>query len=175
LTADTPSRLSEPAPRKQILSLLSQAVGAVAFVVMFCAFILQVVSRYLFNAPLGWTSEVCVIAYLWIAFWGGGLMLRRQDQVRFDLLYQRMAPQRRRIMALMGSTVLLGIYAWSFLPNADFIKFMGQDRTWVLELRFDLVFSVFLIFLVGMIVQTLRHILRLSGNHWRRSVGSPEP
>ncbi len=36
-------------------------------------FILQIVTRYVINHPLGWTLEACLTLWLWLVFWGGGL------------------------------------------------------------------------------------------------------
>ena len=43
---------------------------------MFLAFIIQVVFRYFFNLPIGWTSELSVIAWLYIVLLGSGFWLK---------------------------------------------------------------------------------------------------
>ena len=42
--------------------------------VMFVAFIVQIVFRYLFNFPVGWTAELSVIAWLWLVMWATGFV-----------------------------------------------------------------------------------------------------
>jgi hypothetical protein len=44
---------------------------------------------------------------------------------------------------------------------------MAVDSTRVLHLRFDLVFSVFLVFMVAVIVSSFRQLGRLLGRNWR--------
>jgi len=149
-------------------SRAAEVIGAMVFLTMFCAFVLQVFSRYVLNSPLGWTSELSTISYLWMTFWGGGLLARRQDQVRFDLLYQRLSSSRQRILGILGSAILLFIFIYAFPSNYDFIRFMGYDRTWVLGLRFDWVFSVFLVFIAGMVASTASRTFRLLRKDWRR-------
>jgi len=172
LTTNEHTRFTKATSWKAIPALITQAIAALAFAIMFISFLVQVFTRYVLNAPLAWTSEICSIAYLWIAFWGGGLIVRRQDQVRFDLIYQHLPPSRQRVAALLGSAVLLAVYLRGFPPNLDFVRFMGYDRTWVLELRFDLVFSAFLVFLAGTIMRKLVRIVLLSRKDWRKAVDS---
>ena len=172
LTTSDRNSSVQPVFWKRLPSVLAQAVAATAFSAMFIAFIVQVFTRYVLDAPLAWTSEVCSIAYLWIAFWGGGLIVSRKDQVRFDLIYQYAAPPRQRVMAILGAVILLAVFLRAFPSNLDFVRFMGYDRTWVLELPFDRVFFVFLVFLAGMIVQAFLRIIRLSRKDWRKAVSS---
>ena len=47
--------------------------------VMFLAFVLQITSRYVFDAPLGWTLELCLTMWLWTVLWGFGFLF---DQSR---------------------------------------------------------------------------------------------
>ena len=54
---------------------------------MFVAFIVQIVFRYLFNFPIGWTSELTVIAWLWLVLWGAAFVVKESEEIRFDLIY----------------------------------------------------------------------------------------
>src|SRR3989475_10440311 len=54
---------------------------------MFVAFMLQIVFRYLFNFPVGWTSELSVITWLWLVLWGAAFVVKESEEIRFDLLY----------------------------------------------------------------------------------------
>ena len=38
---------------------------AAMLAIMFVAFLLQIAFRYLLNFPVGWTSELTIIAWLW--------------------------------------------------------------------------------------------------------------
>ena len=53
----------------------SEGLAAFSFAVLFFAFIVQVVSRYIFNAPIAWTLELCSISYVWVVFWTCGILL----------------------------------------------------------------------------------------------------
>lgn len=145
----------------------AELIGCFWFLVMFGAFITQVFTRYVLNHPLGWTTEMCLIAFLWFAFWGAGLMVREKDQVRFDLVYQSVSPKARRIMALIAALLMGGVFAYSLPANLDYVAFMSHDKTWVLEIRFDYVFAVFAVFLVAFAARTLWRAYRITRADWR--------
>ena len=48
---------------------------AVLLGLMFVAFLLQIVFRYFFNLPVGWTSELTVATWLWLVLWGSAFVL----------------------------------------------------------------------------------------------------
>jgi len=145
-------------------------VGIAWFLVMFGAFITQVFTRYVLNDPLGWTTEMCLIAYLWFIFWGGGLMAGERDQIRFDLIYQHTAPQVRRILAILAAVAMGAIFLFALPANLDFVTFMAHDTTWVMEIRFDYVFSVFIVFMVAFTIRMIWRVYRLARPGWEDEI-----
>ena len=59
-------------------------------------FLIQIASRYVFNAPALWTLEACLTLWLWVVFWGGAFVLQEKDHVRFDVLYVAVGRNLRR-------------------------------------------------------------------------------
>src|SRR5438105_3114565 len=53
----------------------AENVAAAMLAVMFAAFIIQIAFRYLFNFPIGWTSELTVVMWLWLVLWGSAFVL----------------------------------------------------------------------------------------------------
>ena len=51
------------------LKRFAELAAAAMFAAMFGAFMIQIVSRYVFNAPVSWSLEICSIAYVWVVFW----------------------------------------------------------------------------------------------------------
>ena len=54
----------------------AELVAALLFAAMFGAFIVQVVSRYVFDDPVSWSLEICSITYVWIVFLTSATILR---------------------------------------------------------------------------------------------------
>ncbi len=66
--------------------------------VMFVAFIIQIVFRYFLNFPIGWTSELSVITWLYMVLLGSAFWLKENEEVRFDLISGRLGPRGRRVL-----------------------------------------------------------------------------
>jgi TRAP-type C4-dicarboxylate transport system permease small subunit len=120
---------------------------------LFLSFVLQIFSRYVVKQPLGWTLEACLLSWLWLVFWSGAFTLRDEDHVRFTVLYDAARPRVRRIFAGIAALCIVIALAVSLPATADFIDFMAIEKTSLLKVRFDLVFSVYLIFAVALIAR----------------------
>lgn len=138
---------------------LADAVPAVLLAAMFLCFIIQVFMRYVVDSPVGWTVEVCVIAWLWILLWGQSVSAGEEDEIRFDILYGSVSPGVRRWFRVVFSGLLVGIYAWSLPALWDFVTFMKIQETSYLDIGFNWVYSVALIF-------SIVSILRYSWLFW---------
>lgn len=137
----------------RVLRGLAEAVPALLLATMFLCFIIQVFMRYVMNSPVGWTVEVCIIAWLWILLWGQSVSAEERDEIRFDIIYGSVRPEVRRWFRLVFSVLLVGIYAWSLPALWDFVTFMKIQKTSYLDIRFNWVYSVALIFSVVTIIR----------------------
>ena len=113
---------------------------------MFLAFILQVVFRYLLNLPIGWTHEISVMLWVWLVLWGAAFVVRENEEIRFDLIYGSVGPNARRIMCLVTAVALV-VLRMSLPAVVDYVTFMKVERTAYLKVRFDFLFSIYVIFL----------------------------
>ena len=139
----------------------ADVVGALLFLLMFASFLLQVFSRYVLNAPIGWTLEACLVTYLWFVFWACSFMLDERDHVRFDLLLRAAPRPLGRLLAGLASLATLGLFLLALWPTYDWIRFMSIDRTWTLGIRFDLLFSIYLAFMLAVILRSARDVWRV--------------
>lgn len=137
----------------RLLRGLAEAVPAILLLAMFTCFIIQVFMRYVMNAPVGWTVEVCVIAWLWILLWGQSVSATEQDEIRFDIVYGSVSPAVRRWFRVVFSFLLVAIYAWSLPALWDFVTFMKIQETSYLDIPFNWVYSVALTFSVVSILR----------------------
>jgi TRAP-type C4-dicarboxylate transport system permease small subunit len=131
----------------------AENVAAALLAVMFAAFLVQIVFRYVFNFPAGWASELTVVTWLWLVLWGAAFVTPERDEIRFDLLIG-MAPRRPRIaMALVASLALLFLYAASLPATWKYVTFMKVEKSSYLKIRLDWLFSIYLVFLVAILVR----------------------
>jgi C4-dicarboxylate transporter, DctQ subunit len=120
---------------------------------MFAAFILQIAFRYLVNFPTGWTHELSAILWIWLVLWGAAFVLREREEIRFDLIYGAVGPGARRLMCLVSALALVALYLASLPAVFDYVTFMKVERTAYLKIRFDLLFSIYILFAVAAIVR----------------------
>ena len=148
----------------------AELICAALFAVMFGAFLIQVFTRYVLNDPVSWSMEIALLAYIWIIFVAGATIVRIEEHISFDMIYQAAKPKGKRVMALITSGAILLAFLAAFPANFSFITFMAIDTTWILEIRFDIVFFCFVIFMIAVILRTLYRIKRLTGPKWREEV-----
>lgn len=122
---------------------------------MFLVFLVQIVSRYLLNWPIGWTHEVSVMLWIWLVLFGSAFVIRDVEEMRFDLIYGAVGDKTRRRMALVTSAVAVVVLVLSMPATWDYVTFMKVEKTAYLRLRFDWLYSIYVVFAVAMI---LRHL-----------------
>ncbi|WP_027166637.1 TRAP transporter small permease subunit [Mesorhizobium sp. WSM3224] len=133
----------------------AEFVLAAMLALMFAAFTLQIVFRYLLNLPIGWTNELSVILWIWLVLWGAAFVIREEEEIRFDLIYASAGQTARRIMFLIAAAALIVLYAISFPAVFDYVTFMKVEHTAYLKFRFDWLFSIYLVFVVATLVRYL--------------------
>ncbi|WP_417627212.1 TRAP transporter small permease [Pararhodobacter aggregans] len=138
----------------RLATTLADTVPGILLAIMFLCFILQIFMRYVMGSPVGWTVEVCVIAWLWVILWGQSVSAREEDEIRFDIVYGAVPPRVRRVFRVIFATALVAIYAIAIPANWDFVTFMKIQDTAYFDIPFSWVFSILMVFLV---VSVLRY------------------
>jgi C4-dicarboxylate transporter DctQ subunit len=140
----------------------AEDVAAAMLAVMFAAFVVQIVFRYVLNFPIGWTSELTVILWLWLVLWGAAFVVGESEEIRFDLL-SAAADRRTRIgMGIVAGAALVILYAASLPATYQYVAFMKVEKTSYLKIRFDWLFSIYLMFLIAVLARYLWRLSRLA-------------
>ena len=135
------------------LARFAEFVLAMLLLAMFVAFVVQIAFRYLFDFPIGWTSEITVITWLWLVLWGAAFVVTEAEEIRFDLIYSAVGPSPRRVMAIVTAVTLFAIYGMSLPAAVDYVTFMKVQSTAYLKIRFDWLYSIYVIFAVAVLVR----------------------
>ena len=150
----------------------AEGVLAALLGVMFLAFTIQIVFRYFFNLPTGWTTELTVVTWLWMVLWGAALVLRENEEIRIDLLTSAVGRRGRIATALIGSLALLVLYGLAFWPSWKYVTFMKVEKSSYLKIPMNWLYSLFILFLVAVII-------RYAWLTWQllrgRDPGAPDP
>jgi TRAP-type C4-dicarboxylate transport system permease small subunit len=123
--------------------------------IMFFAFLVQIVFRYFFNFPIGWTSELSVIAWLYMTLLGSAFWLKESDEIRFDLISDRLGPRGRRVVGLAVAVAAVVLFGMALPATIKYVAFMKVESTSYLKIRLDFLYSVYVIFAVAVIVRYL--------------------
>jgi TRAP-type C4-dicarboxylate transport system permease small subunit len=141
----------------------AENVAAAMLAVMFAAFVLQIVFRYFFNFPIGWTSELTVVMWLWLVLWGAAFVVKESEEIRFDLLSSALGRRARIALGIVAAAALVILYAASLPASYKYVSFMQVEKSSYLKVRMDWLFSIYLVFLVAILARylwILSHLLR---------------
>ncbi|HVV92739.1 MAG TPA: TRAP transporter small permease subunit [Hyphomicrobiales bacterium] len=145
----------------------AEIIASVMFALVFLIFNYKIITRYLEHNEAAWADEVSVILFIWIIFWGNAFVLRDKQQIKFDLIYHPLPARIKRMMAVARLALVGGLFLWSLPGSVGYILFLWREKTPVLGLRLDLVYSCFGLFLVAVIIRSFATIVRLLGPRWR--------
>jgi C4-dicarboxylate transporter, DctQ subunit len=137
----------------RMLRKLADHVAVALIATMFVSFLLQIFFRYALNRPLGWTEEVTVLCWLWVVLWCASLVVADRDEVRFDIVYGIVPPRIQRGFTFVSSVALIVLLAWSLPATWKYVVFMKREHSAYLHMRFDALYSIYLLFAVACIVK----------------------
>jgi C4-dicarboxylate transporter DctQ subunit len=134
----------------------AQNVAVALMATMFVSFILQIAFRYLFNSPLGWTEEVTVLCWVWGVLWSAAFIVSDHEEIRFDIVYEAVPKRVRRIFTVITSIALVVLLLISLPASWRYVLFMKREHSAYLHMRFDFLYSIYLIFALACIVKHIR-------------------
>jgi C4-dicarboxylate transporter, DctQ subunit len=141
---------------KNLLFLLrhgAEGVLAALLGVMFFAFMVQIVFRYFFNYPIGWTIELTVITWLWMVLWGAAFVVKESEEIRIDLVTSLVGRRGRIVMAAVAGVAIIALYGISLPASWSYVTFMKVEKSSYLKIPMNWLFSIYILFLVAVIVR----------------------
>lgn len=145
----------------RILSRFAEGVAAALLAIIFVAFILQIVLRYVFNWPVGWTTEVSLLAWLWLVLWGASFVLKDHEEIRIDFLTANVGRRARIVMGIVAAVCVIVLFAVQLPAAYDYVSFMKVEKSSYLNTRFDVLFSIYIVFSVAVIGRNLWNLVQL--------------
>ena len=89
------------------VDVVLEVITDLSFLVIFCTFMLAIVSRYFFKRPVTWSYEISVLGYIWTMFFGVGLAMKRDEHVVFGLVFDVLQPKGKFVIYLFYNVLLL--------------------------------------------------------------------
>jgi TRAP-type C4-dicarboxylate transport system permease small subunit len=129
--------------------------------VMFIAFIVQIVFRYFFNFPVGWSSELSVVAWLYMTLIGSAFWLKEHEEVRFDLIPARLGPRGKRVLGLAVAVAAVVLFGMAMPATWKYVTFMKVESSSYLKIRLDILYSIYIVFALAIVMRYLGAIASL--------------
>ena len=142
-----------------IRNVIEEYVPVVCFAVLFISFIAQVFWRYVLRNPIGWTSELIVVMFVWMVLFGSLYSSRTNSHIRFTMITDALPPKVALCFELAGNLLVALMFVLSFIPSWKYINFMAIQKTSVLHIPMPIVFAPYVIMLAGVILYTVAEVI----------------
>jgi TRAP-type C4-dicarboxylate transport system permease small subunit len=147
-----------------LIDKLAKAIGGLLFLALFVTFLVQIVARFAFNQPLPWSDELAVILYLWVILWACAFIVPEKEHVMFDLVWNSASPTTRRLMRMVGHSLIGGLAIAALPASWEYVHFMAREKTAVLGLSFEWVFLPFVLLLVSLAARSWQGLVEAMHN-----------
>lgn len=84
---------------------LEYILAAVCAVIMVVALLIQVIFRFIFNNPIGWTEELAVTMFVMMVYIGSIGATRNDEHLKLELFVNMCGPRGRLVMLIIGDLV----------------------------------------------------------------------
>jgi TRAP-type C4-dicarboxylate transport system permease small subunit len=145
-------------PRKEngakvirLLRHVAEGFCGLLLVCMFLCFMVQIISRYVFDYPFGWTDEASVFLWVWGTLWGAAFVIRERNEIRFDIFYSSLSQKARARAAVITGICCIFLFAVSLPATYSYVRFLKVERAAYLPIRLDLLYSIYVVFAVAAI------------------------
>lgn len=146
----------------------AESVTVVAFAIMVAGFVIGIGSRYVFNAPVAWANELCLIAYLWVTFWCSAILLDERQHIVFDVLYNALGRRPKRWAAIFITLSLAVVFIAALPGTFNYLEFLHSRRSTTMHLPMQFVFGGFLVFNLAAVISALIRLVRLLRPGWEK-------
>ena len=95
---------------RDFLAMLRRALeGVVRWIVIVLMGIMtvlvsaQIVSRYVFNFPLGWTEEMARFSFVWVSFLGASALMQVREHINVTVFVEAFPPRLRALCGFLAN------------------------------------------------------------------------
>ena len=137
----------------RLLRHAAEGFCGLLLVLMFLCFMVQIITRYVFNYPFGWTDEASVFFWVWGTLWGAAFVIRERNEIRFDIFYSSLSEKKRARAAVITGICCIALFAVSLPATYSYVRFLKVERAAYMPIRLDFLYSIYVIFVVAAIVR----------------------
>lgn len=146
---------------KSIRKIFEEVIPSIAFSILFITFIIQIFSRYVLNNPITWAYEITIFSFIWMVFLGGLLSRCKKNDISFTAIYENWSSRTQLWSDLINNIIIMMIYPVAIYYAIDYIRFISYSNSPVLKIPLSYVFSVVIIYFIGILFYSILDIMEL--------------
>lgn len=118
---------------KQLIDIkLEELLLMISFIFIILLVFIQVISRYVFNVPVGWSAELSRYLLIWITWISASYAIRKREHIRITLLVDKFPSLWKKVNELFV-IFIWGVFAFimAFVGTEVVLslKLMGQTTS----------------------------------------------
>ncbi len=137
--------------RDRLFVVLFWGTVATFAVMVVCAW-LQVISRYVFNFPLGWTEELARVMMFWFTFLAIGALVRRRRLMMVDAFVVMMPPRGRILLSGIMHVLSALCLVWLLVLSIQLMELASGQKSTALELPYAYIYLSLPVGLAGAVI-----------------------
>ena len=143
-----------------LLDFVEVWMPVVALLTTFIAFIVNVITRYIFNSPVNACYELSLGGLVWCLLLSAPYATRTHTNVAFTLIYDNISAGMQLAFRLIGNAFMIFCFSAMLGPCTDWVLFMQRKYTAVLKIRMDIMYFPFVVFNVLVIAHLLYDFIK---------------
>ena len=101
---------------------LDSLIMALMLLIICIVMIMQVVARYIFNAPLVWSEEIARDLFIWMTMIGFSYNARTNNNIEMTLLTDKFSPKVNKYLTFIKNVVGFLLFLFLIFPTISYYK-----------------------------------------------------
>ena len=90
---------------------IQSVIGAICLIIIVGLITVSIVLRYLFNSPLAWTEEFITFVFIWLSFFGAGVVAAKRRHVAVDFITGMFSPRQKQVVEVAATVMVMTLLA----------------------------------------------------------------
>lgn len=138
MSSDTESIPARPKPRWNIEIALAVLI-LVSFVVLAS---MQVIARYVFNAPFTWTEELSAALLIWMTFLGAAGIVRGEGHIKVEFFEELLGSKVTSVLELLWDLLTIAFLVLLVIGGIQAFQELSFERTPALRLPISWIITI---------------------------------
>ncbi len=144
---------------KKIAYFLNVIVPNITFSIICITFMLTIRSRYVLKAPISWSYEISILAYMWTMFFGVGKAMEQDEHVVFGLLYDSVSEKTQYIFKILYNFMLILLLSIALIPSCQSLLAKSMV-TGVLKIPYTIAFLPCIYMFIEIVVRCIIDVVK---------------